>query len=276
MDHSKRRPLPALVLLHAVLTLADEDVLCRPADQEKLVGLQEAVQRFYWIGALPLGTSAIPTGWCCPIGCIGECCEAGDQLDSLNPCGHNAGGCCGYAGNQDIDDLLFLRLMLEWLEENLCIDEDNVFGTGFSNGGMMANRAGCQASEIFTAVAPVAGNIRTGNGFDACTPTRPVTWLSFCGSLDSVCNTTFAETAATWSRVNGCIGAATQTFRSATTECRAWHDCNSGTFVEYCLIDGLGHEWPGRPRPDGNSPARPPARSHHCHCEALPTVLGWI
>jgi hypothetical protein len=41
-----------------------------------------------------------------------------------------------------------------------------VFGTGFSNGGMMANRAGCQAAELFAGVAPVAGNIRYGNGWN--------------------------------------------------------------------------------------------------------------
>eukprot|EP01052_Picozoa_sp_SAG31_P026384 SAG31_NODE_2387_length_5809_cov_1.810683_3_plen_135_part_00 len=110
--------------------------------QEKLVGLQEQVQRFYWIGALPLGTAAIPTEWCCPLGCTGECCEAGDRLDRDNPCSHNAGGCCGHASNNNIDDITFVRLILEWLERELCIDPENVFGTGFSNGGMMANRAG--------------------------------------------------------------------------------------------------------------------------------------
>ena len=73
-------------------------------------------------------------------------------------------------------------------------------------------------------------------------------------------NAGLEETAADWAAANRCPDGPFQTFRSATTRCAAWNDCLDGTFVEYCWVEGLGHEWPGRPRPDRTSPVHPPPR----------------
>lgn len=228
-----------------------------PYYQNELVGLREACQRYSWVGALPYGTAPTPTQTCCPVGCDEQCCEAGLELDSLNACSHNAGGCCGAAASRRINDVDFARLIVDWMEINLCADRQNVFGTGFSNGGMMANRAACDAAGVFKGVAPVSGNLRMGGDFPNCDASRPVSWLSVCGAADSVCNSDFARTAQQWAEINRCTGEALPTFTSATTQCNAWQTCADGTFVEYCQIDNLGHEWSGRPRPDGSSSPQP-------------------
>ena len=137
-----------------------------PWYQNLLVGLTDTLEEYTWIGVLPFGTAPLPTGTCCPlVGCDEECCHNGEMLDPLNACSFNAGSCCGAASNRDEDDITFARIILEWLQLEMCPDEDNLFATGFSNGGMITNRLGCQAADMFKAIAPVAGNMRFGNGF---------------------------------------------------------------------------------------------------------------
>jgi polyhydroxybutyrate depolymerase len=202
--------------------------------------------------ALPFGTAPSPTDNCCPAqGC--------DFLDSSNPCSFNAGACCGHASSTGTQDVVFAVEMIEWMAQNSCLDPSNVFATGFSNGGMITNRVGCQLSPLFKGIAPVAGNIRTGGDFEECAPSTSLSWISFCGASDGVCNSDFDEAALTWGRLNNCATGPLPTFVSATTRCEAWTDCDDGSFVEKCLIDDLGHEWPGRPRPDGNSPPQAPS-----------------
>ena len=233
-----------------------------PYYQERLVGLSETLTKYRWLGALPFGTAPKPragAGGCCADNVTAAECEKGDLLDKNNACSFNAGGCCGVAPTEEVDDVQFMREIVKWFDEKMCADTDNVFATGFSNGAMMANRLGCQASTVFKAIAPVAGNVRTSaaRNFPACRPTSPVSWISFCGDRDSACNANFWDTFRDWANHNGCNGAASISFESATTKCMMHPDCAKGTIVEGCEITGLDHEWPGRPRPDGTSPEQP-------------------
>lgn len=102
----------------------------------------------------------------------------------------------------------------------MCGDKGTVFATGFSNGGMMSNRLGCDAADLFTMVAPVAGNVRIGGDFPECSPTQPVGWISLCGTEDSACNRDFESTAKEWAGRNGCPDRdPTPTYNTPTTAC---------------------------------------------------------
>ena len=50
----------------------------------------------------------------------------------------NAGGCCGAAAQQDVDDLGFLRAVVGWVAARA--DVSSNYAIGMSNGGMMAYR----------------------------------------------------------------------------------------------------------------------------------------
>jgi hypothetical protein len=65
------------------------------------------------------------------------------------------------APSKQVDDVAFARSMVDYTVKNMCGDSTNVFAIGFSNGGMMSNRLGCQAADLFKAIGPVAGNIKT-------------------------------------------------------------------------------------------------------------------
>ena len=236
-----------------------------PYYQNLLVGLEDHLRQIRWIGVLPFGTAEHPSSTCCPLsGCDEQCCRSGARLDPENACGFNgAGDCCGAARERGVNEVQFAQELIDWAASEMCVDTRYVFSMGFSNGGMLTNHLACKAAQLFRAVAPVAGNLRY-NGrpalLDECRPSRSVSWLSFCGADDSVCNSDFEETAQFWSRANNCTDVVpTPTFVSATTRCETWTSCGGRSFVEKCLVQGLAHEWPGRPRPDGSSPAQSPA-----------------
>ena len=226
--------------------------------------------KFKWILALPYGTAAKDSPTCCPAGTSTEDCNGGQVLDKDNPCCFNAGSCCGSCGSRATDDVAFTKLLVEHLIESACVNPRNVFATGFSNGGMMTNRVGCELASIFKGIAPHAGNIK----IPQCKPSSPSAWLSFCGSEDSACNRDFDDTFEQWGELNGCQGDAEPTFQSATTNCTAYTKCkprdaansdSPATFVEQCWITGLPHCWSGHERP---SPTSSEGR-----CEQPPTNI---
>jgi polyhydroxybutyrate depolymerase len=226
-----------------------------------------AADKYKWILALPYGTASKDSPTCCPAGTSKEDCEGGQVLDKGNPCCFNAGTCCGTCGLRKTDDIAFTELIVEHLVEKACVNPKNVFATGFSNGGMMTNRVGCELSHLFKGIAPHAGNIKTSS----CKPTTPVSWVSFCGSQDSACKSDFDRTFAEWGEHNTCEGDAEPTFQSATTNCTAWRNCKArdtssgspASFVEMCWIEGLAHCWSGHERPS--------ATSSEGRCEQPPT-----
>lgn len=84
----------------------------------------------------------------------------------------------GNEGGQDID---FLHAMMDLFDSELCFDQNRVFSTGFSFGGMMSNAVAC--SGLARAVAPMAGN----SSVSGCeNGTKPVAYMGFHGVDDSV------------------------------------------------------------------------------------------
>ena len=63
------------------------------------------------------------------------------------------------AGGDD-RDLKFVDVVLASLRETYDIDEDRIYATGFSNGGMFTYLLWAQRSDVFAAYAPVAARLR--------------------------------------------------------------------------------------------------------------------
>ncbi len=69
----------------------------------------------------------------------------------------NAEDCCGYAMDHGVDDVGFVRALLDHLASRLPIDESRIYATGHSNGGMFCYRLAAEAADRVAAIAPVAG-----------------------------------------------------------------------------------------------------------------------
>jgi polyhydroxybutyrate depolymerase len=167
----------------------------------------------------------------------------------------NAGNCCGYAQEQEIDDVGFIRQVVDELEAGMKIDPRRIYAAGLSNGAMLAQRLGCEASDIFAAIAPVAGTLN----YAQCDPVKPISVIEFHGTADqhvpydggygpkSLVQVDFAsvqETIGFWRAFDGCH-TISQSEAAADVHLETWTGCTGSTAVELFTIIGGGHAWPG-------------------------------
>jgi polyhydroxybutyrate depolymerase len=92
----------------------------------------------------------------------------------------NVGNCCGWAEENAIDDVRFVRDLLAALGQEWPLDRDHVYATGHSNGGMMSYRLAMEAPDLVAAIAPNAASL----GLDGMPPS-PVPILALHGKLDT-------------------------------------------------------------------------------------------
>jgi polyhydroxybutyrate depolymerase len=166
------------------------------------------------------------------------------------PRGFNAGDCCLPASASGVDDVAFIRALLDDVATRMCVDPARVFATGFSNGGFLSHRLGCELADRIAAIAPVAGVM----GVDPCTPSRPVPVLEFHGVLDPIepyagsplaSVRSVATTVADWASRDGCAATTTVTYQHGDAKCETHGGCSGGAEVTLCTISDGGHQWPG-------------------------------
>jgi polyhydroxybutyrate depolymerase len=147
-------------------------------------------------------------------------------------------------------DMEFFAGMLATLQGQLSIDPARIFATGLSNGGTMANRLGCDLSQSFAAIAPVAG---AHSGFFLCEVSEPVSVLAVHGTDDTVIPyegngsdvppvRTWVEA---WAERDGCVpeSAVSEPYPEVFLE--AWSQCNESAEVSMLTVQGGGHTWLG-------------------------------
>ena len=180
----------------------------------------------------------------------------------------NAGGCCGYAAAQSVDDVGFTLAALRDVARNVSIDPARVYATGHSNGAMMAYRLAIEASERVAAIAPVAGAMQA----PSFPPPRPVPVLHihsvddpralyagglgppFPGTQSRVTHRAVEPELGRWV-AHGRCPAEPRTVEQRTTPSRggpnhtatlfAWGPCAGGAEVQLWRLTGAGHGWPG-------------------------------
>lgn len=90
-----------------------------------------------------------------------------------------------YAANTlDVDDVGFLRALVEKLHVEHGADRTRVFATGISNGGQMALRLALEAPDLVRAVAPVAASLPADENMDCRPSGRAVSVLIMNGTDD--------------------------------------------------------------------------------------------
>jgi polyhydroxybutyrate depolymerase len=178
----------------------------------------------------------------------------------------NGGNCCGYAMENQVDDVAFTRALLDDLATVAKVDAKRVYATGMSNGAILAYRLASELSDRIAAVAPVSGPM----GTDTCRPKRPISVLHFHGTDDefapfkggkgpkSLSGTDFysvEHSIRAWVRANGCREEPVtvplpDTAKDGTKVVRkTYGGGRDGSEVVLIVIEGGGHTWPGRQPP---------------------------
>jgi polyhydroxybutyrate depolymerase len=168
----------------------------------------------------------------------------------------NAGNCCGSAMKENVDDIGFLRALLEKIKRDYAIDSQRVYFTGISNGGMMAYRVACEMAEQVAAIAPVEGALNV-----ECHPAAPVSVMIFHGTADRLVpfeggstqyqlgderrDNSVAGAVNFWVKRDGCVPPPTQEI-TPEVHIDKFSNCQQGTAVELYAIQGGHHMWPGR------------------------------
>jgi len=158
------------------------------------------------------------------------------------------------AGN--VDDAGFLVEMINRIDRDYRVSSDRVYAVGFSSGGSMSYRLACEQSEVFAAIASVAGPARATL---PCEPTRMVPILHIHGTADpnfgyDAPGDSFTksreDTIKFWADQNGCKEGQTvkeypntNLADSSTVELRQFKNCNAE--VAQIKVIGGGHHWPG-------------------------------
>jgi polyhydroxybutyrate depolymerase len=168
------------------------------------------------------------------------------------------------AEKQGIDDVGFAKAIVSDIGRTHAIDRSRVFATGLSNGAIFTHRLGCEAADIFAALAPVIGTVAT-NVAATCHPSAPVAVVSIVGVVDPSVPFDGGDvggratgghlqssraTEELWRSRNGCAADVTSTalpvvVRDGTSvDRRTYRDCRGHSEVVWYEIAGGGHRWP--------------------------------
>jgi len=177
----------------------------------------------------------------------------------------NAGACCPHANTRNRSDVQFIRDLIAKLVAEHDIDETRIYATGMSNGGFLTNRLGCEAPELFAAIAPVSGPIANNTspiwgGGDAYSCDRwqqhsPLPVLYIHGDQDPLVKwdgnprfgfpsiPMYIETVLRLNGLDPKTDNGTASFTHKDVECTS-HGQHASN-VTLCRIKGAGHSWPG-------------------------------
>lgn len=171
----------------------------------------------------------------------------------------NAGGCCAYAMNEDIDDVGFMAAILDELGADPRIDASRIYMTGLSNGGMLTHRAAIALGPRLAGIAVVAGAMFGGEPQAASG--LPVVIIH--GEQDEIVpfnggqspmrlvaqsqsrpfeSATYA--ADYWRTAGGC-GPTPVTARDGDITTETYAGCAEGSEVVLYRLHSAGHTWPG-------------------------------
>ena len=154
-----------------------------------------------------------------------------------------------------VDDIAFVKSIIKVVATDYPIDRKRIYATGMSGGGRMSSRIGCDLSEVFAAIAPVAGI----QFLDNCTPSRAIPVLTFHGKKDYVNQFVHSfmsppywkhgveYSIGKWVDNNGCSNEPQSESISEVVTRLTWSGCTAGAEVVFYRIDNGGHTWPGSP-----------------------------
>jgi poly(3-hydroxybutyrate) depolymerase len=89
--------------------------------------------------------------------------------------------CCDQ-WDANIDDVGFLRRLIQEISRQFAVDPKRVYLIGHSNGGYLSYHMACENSDLIAAIAAVSGS--TFLDTNSCTPSEPVNILQIHGTAD--------------------------------------------------------------------------------------------
>jgi polyhydroxybutyrate depolymerase len=181
-------------------------------------------------------------------------------------CLWNAVHCCGLPKFHNVDDVGFTQEIINLLNMEYNIDQNRIYATGRSNGGMLAHRLGAEIGTVFAAIAPIAaaGGGKYNDDFpeEILDPVVPVPVMmlhclndvnvKYYGGISSEgtrFDISYAQTAEIWIMNNSCNPGATDTTILEHENGKTWIvEFSTGCFNDAEVIaitsENCGHQIP--------------------------------
>jgi poly(3-hydroxybutyrate) depolymerase len=143
----------------------------------------------------------------------------------------------GWANNGG-EDITFTDQILKTIQDTLCVDESNIFATGWSYGGSMSFSAACSRPNVFKAIAVIAGAQLSG----CAGGTTGIPYLGIHGAADNVLGINMGrQIRDKFLGLNGCQNKNAQEPGSgASNHIRTDYSCRAGYPVTW-IAHGGGH-----------------------------------
>lgn len=163
----------------------------------------------------------------------------------------------GDLGFLGLDDIAYVREVIDRVSRHNVIDLDKVIAVGLSNGGVFSQQLACTLSDRLAGFVAV-GALMPRALWGGCTPARPISAAYVIGDADAFfpaagnqVTLSIDEVMAFWAARSGCSGGRTRsTWPDAdgaitTAYWSRYRPCDHGTHVWLDSIAGGGHAWPG-------------------------------
>ena len=232
------KPLPLVLMLHGMGGTA--------ANSARETGWSTKADSETFIVAYPEATRPDPT-----------------QPPSLrkNPPAWNDGSGRFHAAERNIDDVAFIRALLDRLATDYRIDRRRVFVAGFSNGASMAFRVGAELSDRVAAIAPNAGAC----WMEELQPLRGISLCYITGTADTLNpleggfpkltvgggnrggrpKAPVRASIEKWTKSLGCPDQPVSDETANGVQTRRYGPGRDGAEVMFITVEGLGHHWAG-------------------------------
>lgn len=165
------------------------------------------------------------------------------------------------ADKRNLDDVGFIKAMIDKLLTDFSIDSSRIYVAGISNGGFMAQRLACELPRYFSGIAIVSANM-TDFLVGTCNPRKGIAALFINGTADPFSPFNGGTTkegsvisakasAERWAKFNSCNLEAAgfslpDNFNDQTSVyVDKYKKCPSNGQVSQFIIKGGGHTWPG-------------------------------
>lgn len=164
--------------------------------------------------------------------------------------------------NQDVNDVGFISSLIKLMENNLAVNSNGIFVTGFSNGASMAYRTAAELSSQIEAAAPVSGAL----WLDELDLQSPVSLLYISGTDDplnpisggqprtllgrneiggSTEKPPLDKQIEIWRQALHCREQVLESKPQPEIQIFEYQHCQNAAEVKVILLEGHGHHWPG-------------------------------
>merc|ERR1712117_848863 len=147
-------------------------------------------------------------------------------------------------GTACYDDTVFMRAMVDYVNDKYCLDMDSIHLTGYSNGGMFSYYAASQLNDILASITTNAASPLLGFGEVPLDP--PISLLDFHGQLDGVIPYDSDSPFANGEGPNNSAISGDLYYYQQSPDawsCKIWSDCVDEKEVVHCTGD-YGHDYP--------------------------------